>query len=78
MVTQKAVIVLEVEKNERVYTFTMPVGSPFGEAYDVAFLMLQEVLKLSKEAVDRATPPEKEEKEEDKNGEEKEEKEDSN
>lgn len=62
--TQKAVIKLEIEKNERMYEFTMPIGSPFGESYDACFEFLQEITKLSKEAADRASREEVTEKEE--------------
>lgn len=51
--TQKAVVKLEVEKGERIYEFTMPIGSPFGESYDACFDFLQEITKMSKEAADR-------------------------
>lgn len=44
---------LEIEKNDRVYRFTLPYGSPFGEAYDAAFQILQHVLKLQNEAVEQ-------------------------
>lgn len=68
---QRAVIHLEVERETRKYTFEMPVGAPLGEVYDVCFSMLNEVLKISKDAVERANPEnapvevEKEEEEED-------------
>jgi hypothetical protein len=53
--TQKAVVILEVEKNDRKYEFMMPIGSPYGEAYDVCFEFLQEITKMSKEAADRVS-----------------------
>ena len=52
------VLLLEAEKEGRRYTLTLPVGSPFGEAYDVVFQMLREVLEMSKTAVDSAQPKE--------------------
>jgi len=52
--TQKAVIYLEVEKNDHKYSFTMPIGAPLGEVYDAAFEMLQEIVKLANEAVEKA------------------------
>ena len=55
---QRAVIQLEVEKEGRKYVFTMPVGAPLGEVYDVAFSVLGEILKISKEAVEKAKPAE--------------------
>ncbi len=30
----KAYVTIEIVKNERVYTFSIPVGAPYGEAYD--------------------------------------------
>jgi len=57
-VEQKAVVNLEIKKGERTYVFTMPIGSPFGEAYDAAFNVLNEILEMSKKAADQAKPAE--------------------
>lgn len=51
---QKALVKLSMEKSERTYEFYMPIGSPYGEAYDAAFEMLQEITKMSQEAADKA------------------------
>lgn len=48
----KSMIVIEVEKNERVFTFLLPVGAPFGEAYDAAFEMLSKIVDMSNEAAE--------------------------
>jgi len=45
---------LEVKKGDNLYEFIMPVGSPFGEAYDSAFDFLQEISTMAKEAVDKS------------------------
>lgn len=47
-----------VTKGERTYTFHMPTGAPFGELYDAAFEMLNEVLRLAQEAAQKAAPKE--------------------
>lgn len=53
---------LSIEKNGRTYFFSMPAGVSFGEAYDVAFGVLNELLKLSQKAAENLKPK-KEEKE---------------
>jgi len=55
---QRAVINLEVKKGEKTFVFSMPVGSPFGEAYDAAFSVLNEIMEMSKKAVEAAKPAE--------------------
>lgn len=40
---------IEVSKNDRLYTFTMPVGAPFGEVYDVAYEVLNKIAELAKD-----------------------------
>lgn len=59
MIDQRAVVTLEVEKNDRKYSFTMPIGepplgAPYGEAYDAAYEFLQEIVEMSQKAADRA------------------------
>lgn len=49
-------IMIEIKKNERTYGFSIPVGAPFGEAYDAAFEILQEVVEMAKQAVDSTRP----------------------
>lgn len=53
---QKALHVMEVTKNERVYQFHMPLHAPVGEAYDSLcdFLVeIQEQAKKITEAVEK-------------------------
>ena len=52
------VIDIEIKKNERTYHFYMPVGAPYGEAYDVAFEALARITELAKQAADQAKPKE--------------------
>ncbi len=47
-----------IEKGERKYSFSMPVGAPFGEAYDAAFEALVKVSDMAKEAAENARPKE--------------------
>lgn len=51
---QRGIISLELEKNGKKFSFTMPMGTPLGEAYDAAFSFLSEVLEMSKRAVEKA------------------------
>jgi len=55
---QRAMFNLEVKKGERTFIFSMPVGSPFGEAYDAAFEVLAEIQKMSAKAVESSKTPE--------------------
>ncbi len=48
----KSMIAIEIEKNDRVFSFLLPVGAPFGEAYDAAFEVLGKIIEMSKEAAD--------------------------
>ena len=54
MITEKALISIEVEKNEHKYEFIMPVGVPFGEAYDVSFEVLNKITEMAKIAKEKA------------------------
>jgi hypothetical protein len=47
-------VIINIKKGEREYTFTMPSGAPFGEAYDSAFEVLQEIVIFSKQAADNS------------------------
>lgn len=47
-----------VKKEERVYSFHMPSGAPFGEIYDAVFEMLNEVVRIAQEAAQKAAPKE--------------------
>ena len=48
---------LQVEKNDRVYVFSLPVGAPYGECYDAAHECLQEIMKMAQAAADKAKQP---------------------
>lgn len=53
---QKAAVLLEVNKNDHLYQFVMPVGAPFGEAYDAAYEVLNVIVQMAKEAAEKAKP----------------------
>ena len=53
---QRAMISVEIKKNERDYVLLMPMGAPIGEAYDVVHEMLQALLKMANDATQRAAP----------------------
>lgn len=46
-------IVIEIKKNDRVYRFEIPMGAPYGEAYDACFEALGGIMELAKNAKDR-------------------------
>ena len=48
MVNQKLCVVLEVEKNGRQYSVTIPAGSPFADCYDVLLDMISNVKDMEK------------------------------
>lgn len=50
----KSLVSIDIAKGDRKYSFHMEVGSPFGEAYDAAFDVLQHIVSLSKQAADSA------------------------
>lgn len=54
----QSMVVIEIERNGRLYTFSMPVGAPYGEAYDAAFEALQSVLDMARQSAERARPVE--------------------
>lgn len=54
----KSYVDIEVTKGERTYHFLMPVGSPFGEAYDASFECLTNITELAKQAAEQAKPKE--------------------
>jgi len=60
----KSYIDIEIVKNERTYHFFMPVGAPFGEAYDAAFEALSNVTEMAKKATENAKPKDMTESEE--------------
>lgn len=45
---------IEIIKDDHTFTFTMPVGAPFGKAYDAAYDVLQQIIEFSKKAADQA------------------------
>jgi hypothetical protein len=55
----KTHIHFEVEKTDRTYTFSMPVGGTLGEAYDAVYEVLEKILSLSREAADKVKQVEK-------------------
>lgn len=57
----KTIIALQVEKNGHVFTFQMPVGVNYGEAYDAAFCILEDILSLSQQVLDSKRREQKEE-----------------
>jgi hypothetical protein len=50
---QTANVILSHKVEERTYQFIMPVGAPFGEAYDAAFKALDTIMNMAKDAVDK-------------------------
>jgi len=56
---------INIEKNGRKYVFSMEVGSPIGEAYDAAYMVLSELLEMSKKATENANPKKDDDKVED-------------
>lgn len=50
----KTIITIEITKNDRVFSFNMPVGAPFGEAYDACYETLQHIVEFSKKAAEQA------------------------
>jgi hypothetical protein len=55
---QRAMVVLEIEKDGFTYSFSMPIGSPFGAAYDSCFKILEEINSMSKTALEQSRPKE--------------------
>jgi len=53
----KTNVTMIIQKGPRTYTFNMEVGSPFGEAYDAAFEVLNKVSEMSRQAVELASQP---------------------
>lgn len=50
----KTSISIEIEKNGHIFSFTMPSGAPFGEAYDAGYEVLQQIVEFSKKVADDA------------------------
>ena len=53
---QRAMVTIEIIKNEHSYTLLMPMGAPIGEAYDVVHEMLQAVVGMANNAAAKAAP----------------------
>jgi len=51
--TQKAITALEVKKGDFTFTFLMPGGSTYGQAFDAAFEVFAHVNRLKNEAVEK-------------------------
>jgi len=49
----RALISIEIKKNDRTYVFNMPVGAPYGEAYDAAYEVTSKILQLAAEAAEK-------------------------
>ena len=47
-------VVIEIKKEDHTFSFHMPLGAPFGKAYDAAYEVLQHIVDLSKKAADQA------------------------
>ena len=45
-------VTMVVEKNDKKFTFVMPVGANWGESYDACFECLLKIVELSKQAAD--------------------------
>lgn len=52
----KSLVVIEVDKNDKKFSFSMPAGSSYGDAYDAAFEVLQQTVELAKKAADATKP----------------------
>lgn len=62
------ILEVKVEKNDRVYRFSLPAGAPFGESYDAVFEMLNKIREMANEALEKARREEPKEKAENKKG----------
>ena len=51
---KQLLVSFEITKGERTFVFSMPHGTPFGEAYDACFEVLNDIVKMSTEAADKA------------------------
>lgn len=52
----KQYICIEVKKGDFTFSFNMPSGSSWGNALDASFDIMQQVQKMSQEAVDKMNP----------------------
>jgi hypothetical protein len=49
----KTTLNFEVTKNDRVYRVILPLGAPYGEAYDAVFACLEGIVNLQKKGVEQ-------------------------
>ena len=57
---------VEVERSERKYVLSIPLGAPYGETYDVVYEMLGKILELAHESAEKVKPTEEESSEDNK------------
>lgn len=57
MADQKGIVQIIVKKESREYAFNMDIGAPLGECYDACHEILNEIVKMSQAANDRAARP---------------------
>ena len=50
----RSMVDVEIVKNERTYRLSIPVGAPYGEAYDAAHECLLAVLDMAKNGAEQA------------------------
>lgn len=48
----KNIIVFETSKNERVYSFSFPIGAPIGEIHDALYDMVKETLEVAQKTAE--------------------------
>lgn len=49
---------LQIEKNDRTYIFSLPMGAPYGECFDACHEALQEITRMAQKAADASKPKE--------------------
>lgn len=52
--SQSALIKVELKSEKHSYTYTMPIGAPFQEAYDAAVQIVNEIVVMAKNAEEAA------------------------
>lgn len=50
----RGIVVFEVEKNGHKYAFHAPLGTPYGEAHDALYEIIEHVIELAKKSADTA------------------------
>lgn len=56
LMEQTLMVQMVVEKDGAKFTFSMPMGSKIGAAYDAAFEVLDGITKMAQEAAKKAEP----------------------